>query len=157
MGDRRGFSLVELLMVLLVLAIAAGLAAPSLRGFVRRERVRGALNRVAADLHYTRMLAVRSGHGAVLRFTPDPRCAARFSGHGWTVAVHGPAGGVVKTVRADAADAHPLCLEMNSSDTVAFNSRGLLSPFANRTLHAVQGEVRDSLTVSVVGRIYRRF
>jgi hypothetical protein len=46
---------------------------------------------------------------------------------------------------------------MNSSDTVAFNSRGLLSPFANRTLHAVQGEVRDSLTVSVVGRIYRRF
>jgi hypothetical protein len=49
-----------------------------------------------------------------------------------------------------------VCYEVNA-DSIAFDSRGLLAPFNNRTVRAVQGDARDSLTVSVVGRIYRRF
>jgi hypothetical protein len=59
------------------------------------------------------------------------------------------------SVRVNGASA--VCLSSNNSDTVAYNSRGLLVPFANRKVVGVRGAVRDSLTISVVGRIYRRF
>ena len=53
-------------------------------------------------------------------------------------------------------DERPACLYIGG-DQIAFGSRGLLAPFNNRTVRAVQDDARDSLTVSVVGRVYRRF
>lgn len=153
MLDRlRGFSLLEVLTTLVVAAIAVSLAVPRLDGVVRRERVRAALDHLAGDLEFTRMAAVRSGQGAVLRFVRDPRCPAR-GGAGYRVAWRGTAAVLRRSPRAEGL---PVCYEVNA-DSIAYNSRGLLAPFNNRTIHAVQGTARDSLTVSVVGRIYRRF
>jgi prepilin-type N-terminal cleavage/methylation domain-containing protein len=148
----RGFSLLEVLTALAVASIALSLAVPRLDAWVRRERVRAALNHLAGDLEFTRMAAVRSGHGAVLRLVRDPRCPAR-GGAGYRVALRG---GTDVLRRSPRIEGVPVCYEVNA-DSISFNSRGLLAPFNNRTVRAVRGDARDSLTVSVVGRIYRRF
>jgi type IV fimbrial biogenesis protein FimT len=49
----RGFTLMELLLVVVVVAVLATLAAPSMRDFVVRNRVKTA----ASDLHFSLMLA----------------------------------------------------------------------------------------------------
>jgi prepilin-type N-terminal cleavage/methylation domain-containing protein len=148
----RGFSLLELVAALVLAGIALSIAVPRLDALVRRERVRAALNHVAGDLEFTRMAAVRSGNGAVLRLVPDPRCPRR-GGAGYTVSVRGSE----DVLRASPhVEGVPVCYEVNA-DSISYNSRGLLAPFNNRTVRAVRGDARDSLTVSGLGRIYRRF
>ena len=153
MIDRlRGFSLLVVLTTLVVVAIAVSMAVPRLDALLRREKVRAAMNHLAGDLEFTRMAAVRSGQGAVLRFVRDPRCPAR-GGAGYRVSYRGTA----TILRASPSPTGaPVCYEVNA-DSIAYNSRGLLAPFNNRTVRGVQGTARDSLTVSVIGRIYRRF
>jgi prepilin-type N-terminal cleavage/methylation domain-containing protein len=158
--SRAGFTLVEALTALVVLGVLAGLAAPSLSAFLAQLRTRGALNELATDVAYARALAVKNGRRAVLLFVPSPECEAtspRFrAGYEYRV--------VVRTARRVVArevslrDRAPgVCVEMNGSDSIAFNSRGLLLPVGNRRVRAVFRGARDSLTVSALGRVYRRW
>jgi len=150
---RRGVSLMEVVMVMAIMGILVSIATPRLDAYIRRERVRSALNRVAGDLEFTRILAVRSGAPAVLRFTAHPRCPKK-GGAGYVIRLRGnPAPARV----AYPPDDYLVCYTSTNSDSVTFGSRGLLAPYNNRTLRAIDGPFRDSLTVSAVGRVYRRF
>jgi Tfp pilus assembly protein FimT len=142
----------EMMVALTVAGILMSLGVPRMEAMIRRERVRGVTNRLAVDLEYTRMLAVRNGSSAVLRFVSDPRCPRR-GGAGYRVGMLGRAD-ALRTWTADPGVA--VCLETNNADSVVYNSRGLLAPFNNRTVWAVDGSVRDSLTVSVAGRVLVR-
>jgi prepilin-type N-terminal cleavage/methylation domain-containing protein len=148
----RGFTLVEVMIALVVAGVVLGMAAPRLEGALRRARTVGALNRLAMDLDFARMAAVRSGRGATLRFVTDRRCPARGGG-GYVVRVRGD----LSVLRHSAApDELPVCYQVNA-DSIAFDSRGLLAPFNNRTVRVELDGRRDSLTVSVMGRVYRRW
>jgi prepilin-type N-terminal cleavage/methylation domain-containing protein len=154
-----GYTLVELLTVLVLAALLAGLAYPRLDGFLSRTRTDAALSQLSGDLHYTRMLAIRSGRTAVLRAIPGPRCETGTGRYGvaeYRIVLRDDAGRVAKRVRV--GDGVPgLCLEMNGADSIAFSSRGLLHGFMNRTVWVRHGPARDSLAISTAGRILRRF
>ena len=149
----RGYTLYELMATLMIAGIAMSIAAPRLEGVLRRERVRSAVNRLAGDLEYTRMAAIRNGRGTVLRFVPGPGCP-RPGGTGYRIALKGSP---VVLRQWYPADGVAVCFVTSNADTLVYNSRGLLAPFNNRTIRGVLGTARDSLTISVVGRIYRRF
>ena len=153
MGYGRGYTLFELMATLVIAGIAMSIAVPSMDGMLRRERVRAAMNRLAGDLEYTRMAAVRNGRATVMRFTPGPGCP-RPGGTGYRIGLKGTA-----TVLREwhAVDGVAVCFVTNNADSLVYNSRGLLAPFNNRTIRGVLGTARDSLTISVAGRIYRRF
>jgi prepilin-type N-terminal cleavage/methylation domain-containing protein len=148
-----GFSLHEVLVTLVIASVAVSMAVPRLEGVIRRERVRAALNRLAGDLEFTRITAVRTGRPTVLRFVRHPLCAGK-GGREWIVARRGSADPLR---RGGMPDDYPACYTSTNSDSVTYGSRGLLAPYNNRTIRAVDGTVRDSLTISAVGRIYRRF
>ncbi len=76
LGATRGFTLVELVGVMVVMAIIAGAAVPAISG-VSRARERADRDSAAASLRLARALAVASG-------TPH---AARFAGPGEAVRV----------------------------------------------------------------------
>lgn len=150
----RGYSFPEVLAVLSIVGILVSMATPRLHGFIVRARVRGALEVLRGDLSHARMLAARSGHGAVVRFLRDPACVEGDprAGRAWRVSARGPAA----YAAAPQTLAGPVCYAWNGSDSLVFTSRGLLAPFNNRTIHVREAGVRDSLTVSVAGRVLYR-
>lgn len=151
---RAGFSLPELVLVLAIMGVMAALAAPRVEGLVAWIRVRGAASRLAGDLAYARQLAVRTGHRAVLRLEHGG-CEGPRAGHAYSVVTRATGDSVRFDLRLDGGR---VCVAMNGADTIAFNSRGLVANFQNRTLVVTHpGAAADTLSVSVVGRVLRRF
>ena len=74
--DRRGFTLVELLVVIALIAAIGALTAAALTGGMDGIRLRGAAKEVAAQLRFARAQAIATGKPQ--RFTIDPRA------HVWT-------------------------------------------------------------------------
>lgn len=74
----RGFSLLETLLVVALLALGAALAAAAVSGGFRGMELRSTAKEMAANLRYTRARAISTGEPQ--RFTVDP------AGHAWTAA-----------------------------------------------------------------------
>lgn len=151
-----GTSLLEVLTMLSVAGFILAVATPPMRRLVATLRVHAAARMVRADLEYARMAGVRGGRGAVVHFLRDPDCA-------WA----GARGGRSYTVAARVAEGSPrpftlhtlgegVCYDVSNSDSLVFNSRGLLAPFNNRTIRTLADGARDSITVSVAGRVRHR-
>lgn len=160
MGASRsaGYTLVEVLTVLVLAAIVLGLAYPRFDAELSSMRTGAALRQLTGDLHLARMLAIRTGRTVVLRPEPSASCTAgsgRRTVGAYRIVVRTATPRIVKrTVLGDGVRA--LCVEMNGGDSIAFNSRGLLHGFGNRTVWARHRTAHDSLTISAVGRFLRR-
>lgn len=156
-----GYTLVEVLTTLVVLGILAMLVAPSLGGMTARVKRRAALDRVAGDIAYAKMLAVRSGRPVELRALAAQGAACPAAG-GYTpmagyslVMIGANAERSVKRVEF-AADARGVCVSTsNAGNVLRFNSRGLPSTLASRQFRATSAGRTDSLAVSQAGRVLR--
>lgn len=143
-----GYSLVELLVVLLLVGLLATLAGPSLTGYVNRQKTRGALDRIAADLALARMSAVRTGHRSVVRFS---------GASGYRVEVE-VAGGDESLRRVELGKDYAGVVVLPPASAFEFNSRGLLATAPGSGIVVVSlGGSRDSLMITPAGRIYRDF
>lgn len=65
-GNARGFTLIELMVTLAVVAILAMIAVPSFRDTIRRNRVSAASNALLADIGYARAEAIDRGQTVTL-------------------------------------------------------------------------------------------
>lgn len=79
---QRGFTLVELMVTVAVLAIIMALAVPSFTGLIRSNRLTGAANELIAAVQLTRSEAVRLNGGVSLCRSDDGATCA--SGGNWT-------------------------------------------------------------------------
>jgi prepilin-type N-terminal cleavage/methylation domain-containing protein len=146
--NRGGFSLAEMLIVLVIIGIALAMAVPKVEATLHRSAVQGALNRVATDITLTRLRAVRTSRRAVL--------VVNSSGTGYTVVVDPTAQTpeIFKTV-SFSNDYKDLRLTP-VNDSVTFDSRGMLVG-GSGTIKATRQGRTDSVTVSGVGRVYRGY
>jgi len=144
---RGGFTLAEMLIVLVIIGIALAMAVPRMQGVLHKSALHGALNQMASDLTLTRLRAVRSATRVSL--------SINAAGTGYSVIVD-PTGAVdtVKTV-SFVDDARGLTFSPASS-SVTFDSRGLLVS-GTTTITATRQGRSDSLSISGVGRIYRGY
>ena len=156
---KEGFTLVEMMTVLALVGILGALASPALGRVAARAHTAAALNQFAADVAYARMLAVRFGARTEVRFLNSGTCASarggRVAANGYSITLRTTPALVVR--RTHLHERGSACLESNNDLTLGFSSRGLLLPFENRTVWALRGGARDSLSISVTGRVYRRF
>lgn len=156
---RGGYTLLELMLVVALVGILAAHAVPRWSRYLDRVRVQAALERFAGDVARARMTALREGARVELELVPAPHCPGAGSGvvtaGGYRIRTAGEAGA---GGHADGAVTDlPACLGTNNDAVVSFNSRGLLAPYENRTVWAERNGQRDTITVSVLGRVYRRY
>ena len=106
----RGFSLVELMVTLAVLAMLVSVALPSFVELTRSNRVTHQANDALAMARYARSEAVRRAEDVVLNFTP--------SDSGWRASVVDSANHVLRRVD------HPTSPVAISSGRIVFDALG---------------------------------
>lgn len=116
----RGFSLIELLTVIALIGIAAGLAVPSYRSAVINNRLAATSNDMVAALNLARSEAVKTGSTITVRAD-----AAGWS-HGWVVVAPSRVTGQAETVLQSytVAEGMSVASSLADSTTLEFNPRG---------------------------------
>jgi len=75
----RGFSLVELMIVLIVAGILVAITVPTIVGFQHSAQLSGTANTLASDMRYARSLASSQGTTYQITFAPTSYAVARVS------------------------------------------------------------------------------
>ncbi|HEX8691031.1 MAG TPA: GspH/FimT family pseudopilin [Longimicrobium sp.] len=144
---RRGFTVAEMMIVVVIMGIATAIAAPRVQGMIRASSLTGAMNQVAADLQLARVRAIRAGRPVVLTVADG--------GTTYTVVEEGLAT-PVKRVRFTRD--YPGVVLSPAPTSVAFDTRGMLGSSSERTITGTYRGARTStLKVSGIGRVYREY
>jgi type IV fimbrial biogenesis protein FimT len=127
----RGFTLVELMVTVVVLAVILALGVPSMAGFVRTSKVRSAQSELIASLMLARSEAVKRG-ATVGIAASSPTTGNEFNA-GWTVWVDTDVNGVVDAGEPVIRDYPTLngavvLATIGNVTNFAFNSSGFLTP-----------------------------
>jgi prepilin-type N-terminal cleavage/methylation domain-containing protein len=72
MKRNKGFTLVELLIIIAIMGFLAAIAAPNLTNFVRKNRIENQTRRIYSDLGNTRVRAMSTNRAHCLVFQPAP-------------------------------------------------------------------------------------
>lgn len=145
---RGGFSLPEMLIVLVIMGIATAMIVPRLQGVAKVSSVQGALNRLASDITFARIRAIRNGARAQLVIASD--------GKSYTTTVN--AGGTGSETRTTSlAKDFPATVLSPTGATVTFDSRGMLVTGSTPTITATNQGRSATITISGVGVVYRNF
>jgi type IV fimbrial biogenesis protein FimT len=120
-----GFSLIECLIILAVLAIALGLAAPGFEQARARSHLEGAAAQLQTDLQHARSLAVAQGRPLRMSFEAGASgsCYVLHSGGASDCAC---GGGELAVCRPGAAALHSVRFEPGSTPQLRSNVRSIL-------------------------------
>ena len=139
----KGFTLIELMVTVAVIAILAVVAIPNLRDFVHNNRLRAASNELVASLQAARMEAVRLNSPALVCRSTDGTTCAGSNGNWatWVVLADVDKDGDNDLVRTGTVD--PRILVATSAavanGTVRFSPDGLARTAAGLPLEANVG------------------
>jgi len=149
----RGFTLTELIVVLILAGVAMAIVSPSLGRAFRRTGVRAAVDEFASTHSLARAAAVRYGRVAELHIDAG-------NGRFWVEVDTSTAGGVKDTVGVvKYVSSHGVSVTSNRT-ILCFDGRGLPTTrgscqAADATLVFSSGGRTDSVTVSALGRVFR--
>ena len=143
---QRGFSLIQLLVAMSIMAVMLGLGYPKLKDSVIKEAVRSARREVTTQIAVTREVAAQRGCSATLHI--DEGAASRI----WVTACSVNGSGV-DTVGAVEQLSSRFGVEMESStDSIVFTPQGLRRGMTWVGLRFSLAGHSDTLAISPVGR-----
>jgi len=144
--DSKGFTLVEMMIVVAVMGILAGIAAPNFQTYMAQRRLNGAARQVMTDLMEARMKAVSLNQKVKVSFG---------SNHIYQIWNDTDGNGTVADDEGDdiERDIHPDYYDVTfsaSADPV-FQTRGTVSPGSTITLTNSSGS--KYVKVALTGRV----
>ena len=129
----NGFSLVELMVVMIVFGLLIAIAVPSMIGYLRSSRRVGAAHTLEADFHYAHSLAHEQGKTYQILFQPDSYAISQVS--------------PLVTIRTRMMPRGVAC---TASDTAKFYAWGLTKPV---TITMAGVSHSDTLRLSANGNV----
>lgn len=151
----KGFTLIELMVALAVLAIAVATGVPSYTALITTNRISSEVNEFVASLHYARSEAVKRGIGVRACASIDGiNCnGANDWTQGWIVRVDDAAGTVLKRSSA-LRGGDTLIGDGNTGDRILFNPNGFAFG-SNGTVALCDADQRTgrAIIVHITGRI----
>jgi len=145
-GRAGGFTIIELMTTLGVLAVLVALAAPSFSAMLQRWRVREAAEALQSSLYYARSEAIKRGGGvSIKKLSSSAGCTANTPGQwgcGWeVVASVSGTDEVLRTIPPPSG----LTIHTTSADFIHLNPRGLpTTPVAGWSLAPKNGNAAAS-------------
>lgn len=139
----RGFTLVELLVVLVILAVAVSLGVPRVGSALDRIATDGAARDITTALATTRAAAVLQGTRARLRIAADSLRVDREGALGWEPYARWPG-----------PSASGVSLQVSNPEIV-FGPLGLGWGLANTRVELRRGSQTETITTSRLGRVRR--
>lgn len=146
--SRSGFSLVEVMIVMVTVGLLLSIAAPRMGGYFARVKADGVADQIATDLAYARSLAVRQGRPVQLRYFPASYTYVVQENPGPS-AIARRHGGL-----EDGMEDVEVTFFPASQDSVVFSPRGLKAQGADSVVVTFRGN-RSRVVVTQLGRAYR--
>lgn len=150
MKNARGFTLIELMVTLGVLAVLVSIAAPSFNTMIQNNRMTTRANDLVTALNLARSEAIRRGANITVCASSDATTCTGTWGQGWVI-LEG-----ANVLRVFPALAGTITLaETSTAASVVYQARGMVS--AARTFNvcdsARSGETGRQIDVSAAGRV----
>jgi prepilin-type N-terminal cleavage/methylation domain-containing protein len=147
MKSRKGFTLVELMIAIAVLAIVATIGGLNLHAFTLNRNLKSAAREIVSDFFVYRARAVSEGKTYRIAFDID--------GSSYTIQP-GTSTPVTKSPLAFGSDIRIIDANFGGGQTVNFLARGTVSPFGNIKLKNSR-QSNATIKVNITGRTYVKF
>ncbi|HEX6367991.1 MAG TPA: GspH/FimT family pseudopilin [Longimicrobium sp.] len=141
-----GYTLVELLTVIVIAGIIASIAVPRMSNFIRHLSSRSAMSQVVSDLTLARTQAVREGRTVSFRV---------ITAGSYQVTLDQGANPIRTIKTVDISGSQKNVSLSPTGTSISFDPRGMLRPGSAAQLVVTRGGLTDSVSVSAVGRVYR--
>jgi type II secretion system protein H len=143
----KGFTLIELMIVIVVMVIMAAIATPSYKSYMARSRLNGAANQLLRDLMSARLLAISQNNNVIVQITSSTgyKIVRDLNGNG---VVDTGETGPVKSIRP-----HYYDVTFWSSVNPVFLTNGTVKAGSNATIYISNSTATKRVKVSSAGRI----
>lgn len=129
----QGFSLIELMAVMIVIGILAAVAVPGITGMVNNSRLSGQAGELVATLQLARAEAVRRNVPVTVCASSDgTSCAGGTTWTRWIVHGLDPANGTDEVIRDDSGSSSVSVV--SSANSIVFKPSGMLDAGAQQTV-----------------------
>ena len=143
----RGFTLIELIVVIALIAILTAIAVPSYQTFMVRSRLKGAARQVMSDLMNARMMAVSQNQKVKVHVENGGHTYEIWSDANHDGAVDDNEGvNISKDVQQDYYD-----VTLSTTNDTIFNPRGAADAFG--TIQVTNPAGFKNITVAISGRV----
>jgi len=146
---KRGFTLIEMMVVAILIGVLAVFGIPRLRGVIETNNVRGARVGVVSLVAKGRAAAVQRGCRATLHFTSGT------DGTVWLTVCKVNANGLDTLGGVEHLASRFNVTFTANRDSVAFDPRGISTNYVWTTLRFTSSAVQDSIKINPVGKVVR--
>jgi len=145
---RKGFSTIEMIVVLILIGVIASIGFPRLRDGLEKQNVRSAKALVATLAATARGAAVQRGCSATLNLTVDSI---------WVTAcgVNPPAASVEVGTKKLVGDEFSVTLN-STGGSVVYDPRGISTQFQATTVRVIGPHYSDSVMINEVGKVTKQ-
>lgn len=147
---RKGFSAIELVIVVMLIGVIASIGFPRLRSGLEKQRIRNTKALLATMVATARGTAIQRGCVATINFAPDSVwvTACGLTGNPPPVNV---LVGTAKRVKAD------VNITLSASQaTITYDPRGMRTRFQPTTVRVIGPHYQDSVVINELGRVKRQ-